>query len=405
MLFVIMGFRNVFRNKRRSILTCTVVGLGLAALILADGIMQGMNENMVRTITTGIVSQGQIHHPEFQESFRVEDSVLRLDDVKSALDANPLVASYSERIISRAMISSPRNMKNVVLFGVDPDQENHVSTLHQQIIDGAFVEDEKSLVVGVTLLKRLEAEIGDKVVITTTEAHTGELAQELFRITGVLRSGSNGLDKSTAFIHKNQAQRILSIGKNVHEIALSFHDRTIAERDDFPLWSQIKDLGNSAKSWRLILSSFVAVMKMTDQSMAIIALILMLIVGLGIVNSLFMALYERIFEFGVMRALGTGGREIVIVILSEAVFLALLSVLLGLVITACTALPLYHYGLDYGGFEFAKVTIRDPIRYSFSWHQYTVFPTITIVFTTLVALYPAVHAVRLTVSQALKRSL
>jgi len=242
-------------------------------------------------------------------------------------------------------------------------------------------------------------------VLTVAEAHSGELSQVLLRISGVLTAGSKEMDENAAFIHIKKAQSIFNIGQNYHEIAIKFRDRSVGEQETYPLWAQLNHTGNKGESWKGIVASFTEIMGMVDQSKGIMAFILMLLVGVGIVNTLFMSIYERMFEFAVLRALGTKSREIIIMVMSEAGAMAVMSVVLGLIITVILALPLGLSGIDYGGMEFADVTIREPIFYEFHWSQITSFPVATFMFTVLISIYPAYHAAKVTMAQAIKKTL
>lgn len=405
MMFVKIGFRNIFRNKRRSMLTSIVIAIGLAAMIITDGFLVGMTEYMINTITTSLVTEGQIHHPTFKTSYKVEDTINNIADVESTLENDQQVKFYGKRVLSFAMISSPKNMKNITLIGIDPLEEIKISTINKNIIAGEFVSNEKSLVIGALLMQRLELVIGDKVVVTAAEAHTGEIAQEMMRISGVLKMGSKYMDEKVAFVHIDRAQKILKIDNGIHQIGIVFNDRLKAQNSNYHLWQKLNKTNNSSQSWLQISSSFIGMLKMLDKSKAIMVLILMILVGLAIINTLFMALYERLFEFAVLRALGTKGSEIIVMILAEAASLALLSIILGLLLTLIFAVPMAYYGINYGGIEFADVTFREPLYYAFRWYQYLYFPLVTLFFTMIISLYPAFYAARMTMSQTLKKSL
>lgn len=404
-MFIKIGYRNLFRNRRRSFLTSAVIGLGLAAMIITDGFLGGMNEHMVSQITGSLVTEGQIHHPKFRDSFRAEYQILNTDHVEEILNHDPQVETFAKRVITSGMISSPSSMKNTTFYGIQPDNERKISDIYKYLVEGSYVSDESSLLIGSELQKRLEVVPGDKVVVTVAKADTGEISQEMMRVSGIITSGSKEIDEKTAFIHISKARNLLGIGNSTHEIGIKFRERAVGDHPSYALWNKLKKTGNSAESWKEIVSGFVSMMSMMDQSKAIIALSLMFLVALGIMNTLFMALYERMFEFAVLRAVGTKSHEIVLMIISEAGSLSFLSIFAGFLIAAFLAIPMHYLGLNFSGVEFADVTFHEPVRFAFSWNQVTFFPLITFIFTVLVGLYPAIHAARIKVAQALKRSL
>jgi ABC-type lipoprotein release transport system permease subunit len=399
-----MGFRNTLRNKRRTLLTTLAIGLGIASLIMLDGLLIGMYDNMVKNITNSFIGHGQIHHKDFKQSFKVEDQINNIENVEKILENDKMISSYSKRVLSFGMISSPRNMRNITVVGIDPEKEKFVSNTHKFINSGNYISNEKSIVIGKKLAKRLEVEIGDKIIITLSQANSGDVTQDMFRISGILSTGTNTMDEQTVLIHLKKAQKLLNI-KGFHEISLKFINESIVEENKTKIWEKLNSTKNLSKSWKKIMSSFVSIVELQNTTKYYLVLILMLFVGLGLVNTLFMAIYERMFEYTVLRALGTKGWEIILIIVSESLMLTGLSILVAFVFCLLLGTPMYIWGIDYSGIEFASVTFVEPLRYYFEWKHYVVNPIGALVFTLIVSLYPAIHASRLTVAQTLKKTL
>ena len=216
---------------------------------------------------------------------------------------------------------------------------------------------------------------------------------------------SKEMDEKSAFIHISRGQRLLGIEDNIHEIAVKFKNISQKQKDHSSLWEKINVTGNLGESWENIVSSFVGMMSLVDQLKGLIAMILIVLVALGIINTLFMALYERMFEFSVLRALGTKGREIILMIVSEAGSLSLVSIIAGIIIALFIAIPLKIWGVDFTGIDLAQVTFKEPIYFVFTYSQFVIFPIATFIFTLIVGFYPAIHASRIKMSEAMKRSL
>lgn len=403
--FILLGFRNVFRNKRRSFLAGLVLSLGLFCMVVTDGYIYGMTENMYATVTNGFISSGQIHSKDYELSFDVEKVIEDLPTVEKSLKEDESIQSYSKRVMTQGMISSAENSSNVQFVGIEPSKENKVSNIYKYLRDGRFVEEIDDVVLGKTLLEKLEIELGDKVILTFSEAHTGELVQALFRVTGTFSSGAREMDLSMVFVHIQKLQQLLNLNQGVHEIAIQFIERPGEGSAAWPIWEKLSGEKNVAKSWRVLAGDMVAMMEMTDVTKAIVAGILLILVALSIVNTLFMALYERLFEFGVLKAIGTSSRGFIIMIVSEAASLTFMSLIFGFILIVIFATPLYIWGIDYGGMEFASVTLREPVRYLPTIYQFTVYPIGIFLFSILVSLYPAMHVVRMTASQAMRRSM
>lgn len=404
-MFIKLGYRNLFRNKRRTILTALVIGISLAALIISNGMMLGITDNLVSTITESMIGEGQIHHHKFRRSLKAEYLIEDAAKLEQRLAADPRVRAFAPRTLSFGMLAAPKGMGNVMVMGIDPAKERTISRLARQIVEGEYPSSENALLIGKRLQDRLKVRVGDKVVLTMTAVATGDVAQQLLRITGVFQSGAKALDERSVFLHIDKARELLAIPGKAHEIALAFHDRLALEQPSHAFWQDYSVGLNAAESWRQILASFVAMMKAGKQSQGLVALILMILVGISITNTLFMALYERMFEFAVLQALGTKSQGIVVMILAESFFLGLISLGIAAIVTVLAGVPLAIWGLDYSGVEFSDVTFLEPITYVPSLYQFTVLPAAALVFTVVVAIYPALYAGRLKIIDAIRRSM
>jgi ABC-type antimicrobial peptide transport system permease subunit len=198
---------------------------------------------------------------------------------------------------------------------------------------------------------------------------------------------------------------MLGIGKNGHSIAVVFTDPKFGTDAALPFWQKYSQFGNEAIGWSEVLPQVEAAFTMSRYSTYLLGLILFAIVALGIINTLFMSLHERMFEFGVLRAVGTRPSGIAQLIVFEAGSLAALSILfgciLGFVLTAVTA----RIGIDYTGIEYVGVTFRKLIYPVLNIRQFIEYPLWVFVFTTLVGLYPALYAARMLPSTAMRRGL
>jgi ABC-type lipoprotein release transport system permease subunit len=227
----------------------------------------------------------------------------------------------------------------------------------------------------------------------------------MFRVSGIYHFDIKDMDSGFAFVRLPVAQKMLGIGTGIHQIALTFDHVTTSTRADLPFWEKYSQNGNEAVSWTEIIPVFKAVSDMTVVSIVMLVVILGGVVVFGIINTLFMSLYERMFEFAVMRAVGTRPGGVRKLILLEAGALGVISIILGIVLAVILNMIFSHAGIDYRGIEFAGTTFHDLLYPEVrAWH-FIVFPVGVIVFTVTVGLYPAFVAGRLKVAEALRKSL
>ncbi len=405
-LFLKLAWRNLFRNKRRTLLAGLMIGLGLAAMITTDAITIGTIDNMIASATRSFLGEGQIHRDGFRKTLEVELTIADGPALLERVRKDPLIQQASPRTASFGMVTSPANVQSVMLYGIDPAYERDLSQIDDLIVSGDYLAsaDEPKILIGDKLADLLEVGLGDKVVVTVAQAHTGELSQELFRVGGIFRFGSRQMDGGMAFIPLKRAQEMLKLDGGLHEIAFLFHDKLKSEDTALPLWTELSAGGNEALSWTGLVSELAMMRSMTDFSLFLVGIILFGLISFGIINVLFMSLYERMFEFGVMRAVGTRPWQAAQLMVMEAGGLALIAIVMGSVVALIVNGLLLHYGIDYSDAEFI-VALREPIRPVITLTQFTLYPFLLFVFTCLVGLYPAIYAAKLTPAKAMKRGL
>ncbi len=406
LLYLKLAWRNLFRNTRRTLIAGFAIGIGLASLIFVDAFMIGMEQNMIHSATASFLGEGQIHREGFLETFDVEKTIVDFPNIMEELRTEPLVRAFTPRILTLAMISSPANVSSITMVGVDPKTEKELSQVDEALIKGSYFEgtDENDIIIGKKLAEILEVGLGDRIVLTTAEAHTGDLSQAMFRISGIYYFNIPEMDKAMAFIRIDKARSMLNLPNQSHEIAIKFVNTNIGKSKDMPFWSKYSKNGNEAVGWTELLPQLEAAFEMSRFSIWLMGLILFALVSLGIVNTLFMSLYERMFEFGVLRAIGTQPLALGELILFEAASLALLSICWGVLLGFVATMVMSKIGIDYTGIEFAGVTFRELLYPVMRARQYTFYPFWVFIFTTIIGLYPATYAARMNPAKAMRRS-
>jgi ABC-type lipoprotein release transport system permease subunit len=401
-----LAWRNLFRNKRRTLIAGSAIGIGLAALIFTDALMKGMEVNMIRSATSSFLGQGEIHREGFRTTNEVDLTVRDLDGVTSRLRREAIVRDFTLRTLSFAMITSPANVNSITLVGVEPATERNLSEFDEAMIKGTyFGGGERDILIGVKLADVLEVGLGDRVVVTVAQARTGDLSQEMFRVSGIYRFNADEMDRGMALIRLNVAQRMLGLGSDVNEIALTFTGGPEGPDTDSPFWKAYSTEGNEAVSWTVLLPQMKAVFELSRFSMLMVAVFLFGVVTLGIVNTLFMSLHERMFEFGVLRAVGTRPAAMGSLIVLEAASLAIVSMVLGMILAYVVTRIFSVVGIDYTGIEFVGVTFRELLYPVMSIRQYIVYPFWVFIFTVVVGLYPAIYAARMKPAEAMRKSM
>jgi ABC-type lipoprotein release transport system permease subunit len=402
-----LAWRNIFRNRRRTFLTGLIIGIGLAAMIFVDAYIVGMKDSMISSATSSFLGQAQIHRQGFQDSHDAKLTIAQPQRVVEQLRGDPHVEAFSERVLGYGTISAPADIASVVVYGIEPEREKALSMMDESMVRGSYLEkgDSDGALIGQKLAERLEVEVGDRIVITVSRAGSGELSQTLFRVQGIYRMHVDELDSGVAFVPLSSAQAMMGIDGNIHEIAIRFHRTQYASEQGQQFTGEYSRFGNVAETWQELVPQIKYVLDMTNISIAITVILVFAMIVFGIINTMFMALYERTFEFGVLRAVGTRPSRLRNLIVFEAGSLALYAAVLGIILGAAVTLVSSITGLDLTGVEFAGTTFTSRIYPVFSVRQFTLYPLLVLGFTCLVSLYPAGQAARMSVAGALQRAL
>jgi ABC-type lipoprotein release transport system permease subunit len=402
-----LAWRNIFRNRRRTFLTGLIIGIGLAAMIFVDAYIVGMKDSMISSATSSFLGQAQIHRKGFQDSQDAKLTIARADWLAEQLREDPHVEAFSERVLSYGTISAAADIASVVVYGIDPQHEKAISKVDESMIRGSYLQADQTngVLIGQKLAERLEVEVADRVVITVAQAGSGELSQTLFRVQGIFRMHIQEIDSAAVFVPLGAAQEMLGIDRGIHEIAIRFDRTQYATEQGQQFSSEYSRFGNVAETWQQLVPQIKYVLDMTNISIAVTVILVFAMIVFGIINTMFMALYERTFEFGVLRAVGTRPVRLRNLIVLEAGCLALYAAALGLILGAAVTLVSSFTGLDLTGVEFAGATFTSRIYPVFNLRQFTLYPLLVLGFTCLVSLYPAGHASRMSVAGALQRAL
>ena len=406
LILIKLAWRNLFRNKRRTIIASIAIGIGLAALIFADAFWVGMEQNMVKTATASFLGDGQIHREGFRDTQAVEMTVNQPDEIVDALSQEAIVQQFTPRTFAFGMITSSANVSAMSLVGVQPPTERFLSQIDDAIIEGAYFEGDnnRDIVVGAKLAELLEVTLGNRVVVTVAQSESGDLSQEMFRISGIYHLGGDAMSGGMAFVRLKKAQEMLAIGSGIHELAIKFTDTRYGQDKNLPFWERYSQYGNKALGWTEILPQLQAVFEMSKYSKYIMGVILFGVVVFGIINTLFMSLYERMFEFGVLRAVGTRSFGMARLILFEAGALAIVSIGLGAILGFVLTGIFTKVGIDYTGIEMMGVTIQEFIYPVMTIEPFILYPICVFIFTIITGLYPARYAAKIAPATAMRRS-
>ncbi len=397
-----LALRNLWRNKIRTAITLAAISGGLAMMLMSNNLNHGMYQDLIRTGISTIAGHVVVQPEGWREDpDAVERSVANADQVAEALQGAWPEATVVQRSFLGGLLNSPSSSAGVALTAVQPELEKTVSDWHEKVIEGAWLEadDHRGILLGVKLAETLGLGLGEKVVLMGQGKE--DINSRLFRVRGLVRSGSTLVDGTLAFISVGAAQEFLEQAGAVSQVSLHLGS---ADASDEALAAAKTALagtpGVEILGWKEAVSDLWEFTRTDRRTNHSFMLFIGLIVALGIINTILMSVMERIREFGVMLALGVPPRRLRSMILTEGLLLGLFGSALGLIFGSLVTVYLVKEGIDYSemvgdSFDISGVALGTQIRAAWDWSTMALYAVIAVFLSVLATVYPAWKAGKL----------
>jgi ABC-type lipoprotein release transport system permease subunit len=328
-----IAWRNVWRNKLRSLIMVAAIALGLFAGVFTMAFMQGAIDARIDSATKTELAHLQIHAHNFlmnnDIAFRLENA----DAIVRGIETLDSVVAASKRLIAEPFIMAAHGTGGGRLIGVVPEQEKKVTDIWNKMIDGTYLEHDSRMppvVIGEKLAKRLRLKVGTRINVQMVDCN-GDLSVKGYRVSGIYRTTNTSFDESTLFVRFEDLQSQLAIDNHsAHEVAILLKNG----KDAALVKPAIQKIaGNSdVQTWKEISPEMSLLTDSMDQYMYVFILIILLALCFGIINTMLMAVLERIKEIGMLMAVGMSKRRIFSMIILESVLLTISGGALGMII-------------------------------------------------------------------------
>ena len=400
-----MAWRNIWRNKMRSIVIILSIAVGLFAGIAVLALYKGMMTSRIRTVIDAEVSHLQVHDTSFKKDYESRFIIKNGDSLLRSITGISQIRLAVPRSVTTGMLSTATGSAGVQINGVIPDLEYQVSQLNKKVREGRLfdVSRRNEVMVGKKLAVKLKLRPGSKLVLTLTDT-SGSIVSGAFRVASIYQSDNAPLDERNVYVKLNELNTLLGSGNTFHEIAILLKN----DNDVKMVQQQLRNIFPSyqVETWREISPETDLLVRTTDQYSYIIIIIIMLAVAFGIINTMLMAILERTREIGMMVALGTNRIRIFFLVLLETVFLTLVGTPFGILIGWLTTAYFEKHGLDLSGMGREMMS-----SFGFDTMVYPEFPVdklggvlIIVSATAIVScLFPAMKALKLQPVEALRR--
>lgn len=403
-MYLQLAWRNIWRNPRRTTVILLAIIIGVWSMIFENALMRGITVGMIKNSIATLTGHIQIHRRGYRSDPVIENSITDPEAVIAALKRIlPPGAQWAARVRVNGIASNARHSSGVTLVGIDPASEAKVSFIGDAIAGGHQLQpdDPHAIVVGEALLDKFETKIGHKLVLMSQDTNQ-EIASKAFRIVGTFKAEMQSTEKQFVFITRKAAQQMLKLRQGLSEVSIVLPDQQesgVASR----LKAILSPNGYEVNTWKELLPFLRAYLKLLDVFVYIWSLVIFIAMGFGIVNTTLMAVFERIREFGLMKALGMKPWWIVRQVLTESFLLLIIGIIMGNILAFLTVLALSDSGIDLSalaaGAEFAGMTrVIYPIVSIKDW---SIANLLVMVLGLLICIYPAAKAAKFTPIEAL----
>jgi ABC-type lipoprotein release transport system permease subunit len=402
MRLLVMAWRNLWRYRRRTVVTIGAMTLALLIMVLYTSLVEGYLRDLERNIVDIELGDIQIVAPGYRDNPSIYRRIEDPGQLIGRLRDRGFRASA--RLIGGGLGAAGESSAGVILKGVNVEQDALVSEISEHLVSGQWLDpgDPNGVVVGTRLAHTLGVELGDELILLG-QAADGSIANDLYTIRGVLRSITDDVDRAGVFMTEAAFRAFFVIPDGAHLVMV----RRPADRELAVAVVDVRDVAAAltVETWRDLAPILAMFLDSTRSLIVIVFLVIYIVVAILIINAMLMSVFERIRELGVLKALGVGPGHVLTLVLMEGGLQTGIAIVAGLVLSVPGLAYLADHGLDLssiGGMSVAGMAI-DPVWRAVVTPMTIIGPVVTLVVIVSVSvLYPALKAARISPVAAMR---
>ncbi len=349
-MILLLSWRNIWRNKRRSLVVISSIAVGIISMIIAMGIMNGFNGQMVENTINTSIGHIAIRKSGYGDDMKIGKNFAVSSNIIDGITRAKHIKGFTRRVKAQGIVRSSRASRGAMIVGINPVTEKSVSNIFDYMLKddiSQFLTDssDSSVIISKILAEKLKLGVGSKIIIMVQNSN-GELVAEASVIKGLYQSPIESFDRYVIFTGINNLQRITAIGENITEINIILDDKNSAGAVKSALTIAINDTGIEVLSWKNLAPALVSMVKLFDQMSYIFFMIVFITILFSITNTMMMAIMERFHEIGVMKSIGTSPKIIFSLVVLEAVNLGVVGLIAGGFIGIISVYAMSYTGID-----------------------------------------------------------
>jgi putative ABC transport system permease protein len=410
MIFEI-AWKNVWRNKLRSLIVIVAITIGLIGGLFYIAFVKGMTQTQIDSTIRSEVSNIQIHNPKFLINDETRYGIENTEEIVNKISEMENVQSVSTRLISLGMVSSAATGAAIILHGIDADYEKMTTDIHNNLIDGTYFETNlrNPIIIGEKLASKLKVRIGSKVVITLQDMDEN-LTYGAFKVAGIFKTDDTNFDQIHSFVQKENLSSLINYNNSdATEIAIRLTHNEFTEN----VAEQIKNIFSekiaqkeiTVRTWKQIRPILEMLNNMTIQFTMIFVIIILVALSFAIINTMLMAIMERVREIGMLMAIGMSKVKVFLMIMLETVFLSLTGGFFGLLISWIVVQATFKIGIDLSTFGegLNAYGYSSFVRPELELFYYIMIGGLVMITAMLASILPARKALKLKPSEAVRQ--
>lgn len=340
-----LSWKNIWRNKKRSLVLIISVILGLWAGVFVMGFYKGIMDQRIDDAIEKESSHIQIHHPKFNDEKLLKYAIEDADKIVDEITSMDSVRSVSARSKIQGMIASSRSTAGIQINGINPENEDKTTRMGSNIVEGNYFTGIKRnpILISKKTADKLKLKLRSKLVLTFQDVDNN-ITSALFRVDGIFKSSNGSFDEQNVFVRNSDIQKHLGNENYIHEIAILLKEHDNLNTYEKAIKSIYPDL--EVRSWIEIIPGMSFMINSMDTALYVILWIIMLALLFGIVNTMLMAVLERTREIGMLMSIGMNKYKIFSIIIIETIFIIIIAGPLGMLLAYMTIKYYGGQGID-----------------------------------------------------------